>query len=143
MEVVEGKVKKYTSVTKNRVQFELVAKDGVFELFIDQSWVMDVGDVLVIAGQKDKTGKFYAYAYSNQSKNVRGWNYVNYFSLAFLVGMAVFGFLVYFTLASVFMRSNTSALIFIAIGLVAVYFFLRNPLSESLMYLKSKSAICS
>lgn len=143
MEVIEGQVRKLSPVSKNRVQFEFANMSKVFELFIDQSWVMDIGDAVIIAGKPDSTGKFCGYAYSNKTKGVKGWKYTDYLSMLFLLGSSIVGFLFYFVLASVFMRSNTSALIFTGIGFTGVFLFLRNPVREFILLRKCKSAVCS
>lgn len=69
-----GTVRKLHPVTRNRVQIELQETRGVFELFIDQSWVLSPTDLISIAGTQDETGKIVCYAYENRSKNVKGWN---------------------------------------------------------------------
>lgn len=71
---VRGKVKAFRPVTKNRVQLELEDQKGVFELFIDQSWVINNGNDISMAGYRDETGKFVALAYQNHSKEITGWN---------------------------------------------------------------------
>ena len=69
----QGKVKAYKAVTKNRVQVELYDLPGIFEIFINQSWVVSQNDRLAIAGYRDETGKHCCYAYSNINKEVNGW----------------------------------------------------------------------
>jgi len=96
----KGTVKSYKAVTRNRVQIELKNIQSIFELFIDQSWVLNRGDSIVLAGTEDETGKICCYAYKNFSTQIKGWNYdenldihkvLILFSLVFVViGLFVF-----------------------------------------------------
>ena len=70
---VRGTVKAFSPVTKNRVQIEFDNQKGVFELCIDQSWVINIGNDVTVAGYRDETGKFVAIAYQNHSKEILGW----------------------------------------------------------------------
>jgi len=79
-----GKVSSYKSVTRNRVQIELEEFTNVFELFVDQSWVLNKGDRIALSGQQDDTGKIVCWAYSNKDKGVNGWNYVESFIPVFI-----------------------------------------------------------
>lgn len=57
------------------MQIEFHDIQGIFELFIDQSWVISKNDQVALAGYRDDTGKYCCYAYKNISKDVKGWNY--------------------------------------------------------------------
>src|SRR5687767_14936838 len=70
---MRGTVKSFHPVTRNRVQIELKEHSGIYELFLDQSWVVFVNDTIKIAGYKDETGKFIGLAYRNCTKEVMGW----------------------------------------------------------------------
>lgn len=74
MEAYKGKVKKFKAVTRNRVQIFLEQQSDLFELWIDQSWALNIGDELIIAGARDESGKICCYAYANKSIGVTGWN---------------------------------------------------------------------
>lgn len=70
---LEGSISSYKAVTKSHVQFELQGVGKVIELIISDSWVINKGDHVVVAGEDDEsTGKFIAYAYRNQTKGVFG-----------------------------------------------------------------------
>ncbi len=70
---VRGTVRAFHRVTRNRVQIEFKEHEGIFELFIDQSWVIFENDTVTAAGYKDETGKYVCLAYRNHSKEVTGW----------------------------------------------------------------------
>lgn len=78
MKRFEGQIEKVSPVSKNRVQFSIYGIPGLFELFIDQSWVMEKDDEVVAFGQRDETGKTCCYAYANISKGICGWKYIEH-----------------------------------------------------------------
>ena len=68
-----GKVSSYKAVTKNKVQFELENQSLVIELEVSDPWVINHHDEVVVVGERDsQSGKFIAYAYSNNTKGVFG-----------------------------------------------------------------------
>jgi len=70
---LEGKVSYYKRVTNRKVQFELVGISKIIELTVSESWVINRGDHVVVAGEEDtQTGKFVGYAYRNSTKSVFG-----------------------------------------------------------------------
>jgi hypothetical protein len=75
LKLYQGVTKALHPVTRNRVQIELQEMPGVFELFLDQSWVVSAGDRVSLAGAKDETGKVVCYAYKNHDKGIKGWNH--------------------------------------------------------------------
>lgn len=73
LEKIEGTVSSYRSITKRNVQFELNGIPKVIDLTVSDSWVINKGDLVTVAGEVDSsTGKFIGYAYYNKSKGVRG-----------------------------------------------------------------------
>lgn len=128
LSLYQGKVKSYKAITKNSVQIELHDIPNIFELYIDQSWVIDRDDKVILVGHRVETGKYYCCAYSNLSKNIKGWKrwlgFATLFALAcivllfpmafILVGathahpILFFGFLLAFILFSAFNKIRKS-----------------------------------
>jgi hypothetical protein len=74
----------------------------LFELFIDQSWVINRGDSIRLAGYKDQTGKVVCYAYTNETKGTKGWKFTSSLK-GFRVTIGVFILLAIGTLATLIM----------------------------------------
>ena len=143
METLTGTVKRVSPVTKNRVQFEFKESNKYFELSIDQAWVVGVGDEVRVSGFQDITGKFCAYAYTNTTKSVEGWKYPNYLGILLDLGFSFICFSFYFLLASPFVRSNTSGVIVVLVGLCGVYLYMNQAVKKLLTYRQSRLAACS
>ena len=70
---LEGTVASYKAISTNCVQLKLDGIRPVIELTISEPWVINKGDVIVVAGEDDEeTGKFIGYAYINVSEGVVG-----------------------------------------------------------------------
>jgi hypothetical protein len=73
MQRFEGTVKKYRIISRWQVQIELKELQGVFELYVSQVWALDVGDSIILAGDRTETGIIECLAYRNKTKQIKGW----------------------------------------------------------------------
>ena len=73
MQRFEGKVKKFRAISRWQVQIEIEEFQGVFELFLSQVWALDIGDSIILCGNKTNTGKIECFAYINTTKQLQGW----------------------------------------------------------------------
>lgn len=73
LEQLQGRVANYRPITRTKVQFELTDGNRVIEMHLNEAWVINRGDQVIVAGELDpKSGKFQAYAYKNFTRSVFG-----------------------------------------------------------------------
>jgi len=110
IKLIEGSVKSLSSVTRNRVQIELKGDGSYYELFIDQSWVLNKNDhICLIVGKLDETGKVCCYGYRNYTKGVIGWKNESSVLMMMLEGIGL--------------KNGNSVFIAILVGAGLCYFF--------------------
>ncbi|WP_157634962.1 hypothetical protein [Vibrio rhizosphaerae] len=69
--MIESKVQSYQALTPTTVRIELENSQTVI-LTVSQSWVLNQGDLIAIAGIQDpKSDMFLGYGYINQSRHVQ------------------------------------------------------------------------
>lgn len=69
-EILEGRVGSYRAISRRTVQVELQGINKIVELYLDEPWVINRGDHVILAGYRADNGKFYALAYRNETKGV-------------------------------------------------------------------------
>lgn len=73
MRKIEGKVQTYTPIDVRNVQLEIQGSQMIIDLHMDQPWVLRHGDHIAVVGEDDgRSGKFYGYAYRNDTRQVWG-----------------------------------------------------------------------
>jgi hypothetical protein len=88
MEKLSGKVKSYKAISQTQVQVEFNGLNKIIEISVDDPWVINKGDNIVVAGENDKnTGKFEALAYKNITKNVVGFYKVSVAGALLFIGI--------------------------------------------------------
>ena len=70
---IEGTVQTYRAINVRNVQFEIKGANNVILLNLEQPWVLQNGDYIVVAGEDDgRSGKFNGYAYRNDTRQIYG-----------------------------------------------------------------------
>lgn len=70
---IEGIVQKYRAIDVRNVQLEIQGTNNVIDLNVRQPWILKNGDYVVVAGEDDgRSGKFYGYAYRNDTMETFG-----------------------------------------------------------------------
>lgn len=70
---IEGIVQKYRAIDVRNVQLEIQGTNNVIDLNVRQPWILKNGDYVVVAGEDDgRSGKFYGYAYRNDTVEAFG-----------------------------------------------------------------------
>ena len=70
---IEGKVTHYHPIGVRRVRFGVQGDEREIDLNIEQPWVLRFGDHVVVVGEDDgRSGRFKAYAYRNDTREVFG-----------------------------------------------------------------------
>lgn len=73
LEKIRGKIISLRELSKTETQFELHNADLVIEMTTEDYWVLNKGDTVTVVGEMDDdSGKFVAYAYYNDSKDIFG-----------------------------------------------------------------------
>ncbi len=70
---IEGTVRDYKALGVHNVQLEIQGANNLIDLNVEQPWMLRIGDHIAVAGEDDgRSGKFYGYAYRNDTREAFG-----------------------------------------------------------------------